>query len=397
MGAALAGPYTVGVTQTVTQESNLMRLESGVALPEGVSRSDTVWSTELQGGIDQPIGRQRLFGQASLRHTRFARNGLYDNDGYRVRLGAEWATVGDLGGSLMLSMQRNQGLLSNDETGVLARSNTERLRQAESALRWGVSARLAAEATLEWRSVDFSAPEFDSRAFRQGSAYAGLRHSPSAALWWSVGWRETEGRYPRFRRNPDGSFERDRFRRRELELKAALRPSGATELQARLGIGRTTYDSAVARDVSGLFGSFDWTWRPSAALRLRTYVSRDPSQDSYFLNTLFGRGTMSYDRLATSWQWRADLDLSAKTALHLAWGWTDRSLVRNIDLSGAVLPGLQADDRTWQLSTGLRWRPMRTLLIGVDLLAEQRRDTTALSRPYRSTAVSTFGQLSLEP
>ncbi|MBL8333804.1 MAG: hypothetical protein JNM08_11900, partial [Rubrivivax sp.] len=49
----------MGVQQTVTQESNLMRLETGAPLPDGVSRSDTVWTTELQGGIDQPIGRQR--------------------------------------------------------------------------------------------------------------------------------------------------------------------------------------------------------------------------------------------------------------------------------------------------------------------------------------------------
>lgn len=396
-GAAIAGPYSVGVQQTVTQESNLMRLETGAPLPDGVSRSDTVWTTELQGGIDQPIGRQRVFGQASLRHTRFARNGAYDNDGYRVRLGAEGSTAGRLEGSLSVSLQRNQGQLSNDESGVLTRSNTEQLRQVESALRWGASARLAAEASLEWRSVDFSAPTFASRAFRQGAVYAGLRHSPSAALWWSVGWRETDGRYPKFRRLTDGSFEGDHYRRRELELRAALKPSGASEFQARLGLGRTSYDNATARDISGVFGAFDWTWRPTGALRLRTHVSRDPSQDSYFLNTLFGRGTLSYDRQATTWQWRADMDLTGKTALYLAWGWTDRSLVRNIEVAVGTLPGVQADDRTWQLSTGLRWQPLRTLLVGVDLVAEQRREASALSRPYRSTAIATFGQLTLEP
>ena len=96
-------------------------------------------------------------------------------------------------------------------------------------------------------------------------------------------------------------------------MRGALQPTGSSDLDARLGLGRTRYDSATTRNVSGLFGSLAWTWRPTGRLRLQTRWSRDPSQDSYFLDNFFSRGTLSYDRVATTLQVRADLALSGKT------------------------------------------------------------------------------------
>jgi hypothetical protein len=394
-GPACAGPYSVGVTQSVTHESNLLRATDDQVLPDGLSRSDTVLTTAVSAGIDQPIGRQRVFGNALLRHTRFERNSLYDSSGHRLNAGVEWATIGQLSGSVGATLQRNLAQFSNDEAGILTRSNIERTQQVESALRWGVSARLSAEASLDWRRVDFSAPEFASRAFRQSSGYLGLRHAPSGALWWSTGLRQSRGVYPNFRRASDG-FEADHFDRLELEWRAAAKPSGGTELEARLGLGRTRYDTATSRDVSGLFGGVTWTWRPTGRLRLQSRWSRDPSQDSYFLNTLFGRGTLSYDRVATTVQLRADLTLSAKTSLFAAWGWTDRSLTRSIVVGDDALDGLRVDDRTRQWALGLRWQASRTLLMGLDLSGEGRSQPTLLSRPYSATSVNAFGQLTLQ-
>jgi hypothetical protein len=392
----LAGPYSMSLSQSVTRESNLLRVEEGQAVPDTLSRSDTVWTSTLQGGIDQPIGRQRVFGNASLRHSRFANNRVYDNSGYQLSAGAEGSTVERLSGSVGVTLQRSLARFSNDEVGVLTRSNIERTQQVESALRWGVDTRLAAEAMLNWRRVDFSAPEFASREFRQGGAYLGLRHTLSGALSASIGLRQSRGVYPNFRRLDDTRFEADHFQRRELEMKISANPGGSSSIDARFGLGRTRYDNATSRDLSGPFGSLDWSWRPTGRLRLQAFWSRSPSQDSYFTNTLFGRGTLSYDRVATSLQLRTDYALTAKTSLSATWGWTDRSMVRSIELGGGTLGDLRSDDRTWQYALGLRWRPTRTLLFGLDLSGDQRRHASLLSNPYRSTSINTFGQLSLD-
>ena len=64
---AETNPWYVGVSQGLTYESNLYRVDTTTDLNNGrdptqppVSRSDTVSVTSLVGGIDQPIGRQRL-------------------------------------------------------------------------------------------------------------------------------------------------------------------------------------------------------------------------------------------------------------------------------------------------------------------------------------------------
>lgn len=394
-GRALAGPFALGATQSVTHESNVLRAEEGQAIPGTLSRADTVWTSTLQGGIVQPLGRQRLFGNILLRHAHFERNTVYDNSGYKLDAGAEWATVNQLSGSFGLTAQRNLAQFSNDEAGFLTRSNIEQTKLAESALRWGVSARLAAEASLSWRSVSFSAPEFASREFRQGIGYVGLRHELSGALWWSLGLRQSRGNYPKFRRITDG-YEADRFERQELTLRSSFRPGGSSDIDARLALGRTRYDNAVNRNLSGLSGAIDWNWRPTGRLRLQTHWSRDPSQDSYFLNTLFGRGTLSYDRVATTVQLKADLSLSPKTGVYAAWGWTDRSFLRSIAIGGGSQSDVRSDDRTQQYALGVRWQPTRSLQFGLDVTGEDRRQTTALSRPYRSTSVTTFGQFNID-
>ena len=230
---ALAGPYSMSLSQSVTRETNLLRVEEGQVVPDGLNRSDTVWTSTLQGGIDQPIGRQRVFGNASLRHSRFENNRVYDNSGYLVSAGAEGSTVDRFSGSVGVTLQRSLARFSNDEVGVLTRSNIERTQQVDSALRWGVGTRLAAEAALNWRRVDFSAPEYASREFRQGSAYLGLRHTLSGALSASIGLRQSRGVYPNFRRLDDTTFEADRFQRRELELKVSANPGGSSSVDAR--------------------------------------------------------------------------------------------------------------------------------------------------------------------
>jgi hypothetical protein len=44
----------------------------------------------------------------------------------------------------------------------------------------------------------------------------------------------------------------------------------------------------------------------------------------------------------------------------------------------------------------VRWQPLRTVLLGLDFAREERRDASALSRPYSANTISGFGQISLQ-
>jgi hypothetical protein len=49
---AQTSPYYVGGIASVTREDNLLRLGDGQAAPSGLSKSDTISSLALTGGVD---------------------------------------------------------------------------------------------------------------------------------------------------------------------------------------------------------------------------------------------------------------------------------------------------------------------------------------------------------
>ena len=53
-------PYFIGVTQALTHDSNINRIPNGT--------SDNYSSTGIVAGLDQRIGRQRVYASAGLRH-----------------------------------------------------------------------------------------------------------------------------------------------------------------------------------------------------------------------------------------------------------------------------------------------------------------------------------------
>jgi hypothetical protein len=130
----------------------------------------------------------------------------------------------------------------------------------------------------------------------------------------SIGLRQSRGVYPNFRRLDDTVFEADRFQRRELELKVSAQPRRQQQRRRPVRAGAHTLRQRHQPRPVGPFGALDWSWRPTGRLRLQAFWSRSPSQDSYFTNTLFGRGTLSYDRVATSLQLRTDYGLTVHPA-----------------------------------------------------------------------------------
>ena len=95
---AQSSPYYIGVAQTLAHNSNLVALRDNQPVPAGLSKSDTVSSTALVAGIDQPFGRQRLTGTANLSSNRYSRNSEFNSSGYALRLGLDWQTIERLSG-----------------------------------------------------------------------------------------------------------------------------------------------------------------------------------------------------------------------------------------------------------------------------------------------------------
>ncbi len=393
---AQTSPWYVGAAQTFTHESNLYRLADGAATPPGLSRSDLISSTALLAGLDQPVGRQRLFGSATLRANRFADNRDLNNEGYALRAGLDWATVNRLSGTLEASAERSLARFDTDtEIGAQTGRNIEDNTRLFAEARVGVVTAYTAEVSLEHRDRRFSAAAYDRRENRQTTATAGLRWRPQGSTTLGLGLRHTDGRYPRFRTLDSGGFEADRYTRDGLDLIAGWESGGATRLDARITLGRTRYDQNDARDVSGATGFVAGTWRPGGRLSLTARLAHDIGQDAFFSGSPFIDGVVDTSRTTTSARLVADYALSAKLRLRTTLSLAQRDLVQTLPPS-ALFPGnLRGRDDTTELSLGATWEPTRSLVFGCDLGHEKRSASGDLSLPYSANRAGCYGQVFL--
>ena len=400
-GAAMAqsSPYYLGVAQSLGYESNLYRVGDDQTLPAGYSKSDTVSGTSLVGGVDQTIGRQRVYGSANVRANRYANNKALDNESYGLNLALDWATVGRLSGTLSAAADQNLAQFNNRAAGgVETRKNVVRTNQVDARVRLGVVTKYTLEASLGHRNRSYSAPEYNSSEYRQTSGSLGLRYRPSGALSLGVALRITEATYPKFNQTAPGVFESDRLKRQDIDFTATWLPSAVSQFNLRLSPTHTSYDRDTGSDFSGVTGSATWGWQPTGKLRLTTGLSRDTGQSSDAVNLgFFGSGVTDYSRTTSALSLKADYELSAKIALNAGISYAHRALANTSSLAGNPVGTVTGSDNTTVLSLGARWLPTRSIQVGCNVSAENRSSSnTNLSVGLSGNAFSCYGQFVLQ-
>jgi hypothetical protein len=404
-GAAVAqaSPWYIGLSQSFNHQSNMLRAIDGTVLAPDQSKSDTLSTTALIGGLDQAIGRQRLSANASLRNERYAKNDLYDNQGWTASAALDWQTVNRLSGNLSLSSSRSLASFNLQEIGLVRQRNQETGTSVDTSVRMGIAGPWSLEASLGRRKVDNSLEQaaLQSRNYRQDTGSLGVGWRPSGLLSLRLGLRQTDGRYPQFQTRADGTFQADRFRREDVDLFVGWRPSGPSQLDLRISSGKTRYDLAQQRDFTGVTGSFSWNWVPSGKLAINTRYTRDTGQDSYSV-TVFDRnlgfvpGTSDYSRVQDLLRIRADWAASAKIGVSASITEANRKLVRTLPpnvFSRSITTG---GERNTQTSLGARWAPHRSALVGCDLTSERRRGNGDLGTNLSTEGLSCYGQFTFQ-
>ena len=393
---AQTSPWYIGASQTFTNESNLYRFADGAMVPVGYSKSDVVSSTALLAGFDQPISRQRVYANATLRASQYKNNDILDNEGYSLRAGLDWETINRLSGSVTLDSSRDLANFNSGESSApLTQRNIVRKNALAANARLGVVTEYTAEASLEHRTLDYSAETYNPNENRQTTGTLGLRWWPSGKNYFGVGLRYTDGQYPRFEDLGGGAFRADSYTRTGVDLSGELEVGGASRVVARVTLGRTSYDEATQRNLSGATGFVAFIWSPGPKLRLETRLARDTGQDSYFSDSPFIDGTVDTSRVTNRLSLRANYEATAKIKLNAGLSYANRDLVRTLP-PGALIPAdATGRDDTTEFSLGATWEPTRSLVFGCDLGLEKRSASGDLSLPYSANRVGCYGQIFL--
>ncbi len=391
--AAQSSPWYVGAALTLAHEDNLYRLADGAPTPPGISKSDLSTTASLLAGLDQPFGRQRLYGDLNLRSSRFQDNRNLDYEGYGLRAGLDWSTAGRLSGNVDLRADRNLRFSNGTEDGGQGERNIENSHQLGLALRLGVVTAYTAELNLQHREVDYSAAAFDARDNRQTTAAVGLRWRPRAGAALNAGLRHVRGIYPRIGTAQDPRA--DRYTRQGLDLGANLELGGASSLDLRANIGRTRYDESTQRGFSGVTGAATWAWQPTGKLRLVTRLLRDTGQDASYDGSNLVAGIVDYSRTTTTLSLRADYRPTAKIGVYASLAHGERDLVRTLPASALIPADASDSDRLLEATIGANWEPTRSLVFGCDLGRERRSGGGTLSLPYTAGRFGCYGQVFL--
>lgn len=404
--AAQTSPWYLSGLVSFTHDDNLLRLVEGQLAPEGQSRSDGVTSVALIAGLDQPIGRQRLRGDLTLRDNRFDRNSLFDNQSYSGSLSLDWSTVGRVSGQLALGSSRALSAFNDERIGPLTQRNYETTERIDASLSLGLvtewSLELGAGTRRVRNSLDLEA--LRSRDLDQDNAALGLAWRPGAALDLQLSLRETRGRFPTFR-VIDGEVLDDPFSQRGAELAVRWRPAGDSQFEARIGSARTRYGRGGDRDFDSVGGGLVWGWRVSGKLNMNTRLARDKGQDNFptlaripvgpfiFLEPALQSDLRSTDTLRTQLDWAATAKIAVSTSLQLA----RRDVTTRVRTSAdGVLRGeAQGVDATTTFTLGLRWTPVRWSLLGCDLRHDRRRADGRVTNGLEANSLSCYAQATM--
>lgn len=387
--SAQTSPYYIGLSLGLLQDSNLFRARTGAVLPAGLSRSDTVITTSLLAGVDQPIGRQRVFGSVSLNDNRYANNDYLSYPGYGLNVGMDWSTVERVSGTVSLRANQAQRRFNEASGGVIdPRKNIEDSLGVDAAFRVGMVTKWSAEASLGFSRVDYSNAAYASRENQQRSVSLGTRWRPSSLINFGAALRYTLGDYPA--RN-------DSYTARYIDLTSSWTPGGASSAYIRLSPTRVTYDNATASDFSGLTGAATWRWQATGKLLVNTTLSRDTNQDSYNQRLLVPISPtqaelvlVTTENVNTTTQLRVSLDYAAtgKVTATTAASVAGRTLGRTNSLQD-----ISDSDRTSTLSLGGRWTPTRGTQLGCQITTEKRdTDKGLLTLPYSAHTLGCTGQ-----
>jgi hypothetical protein len=385
---AETSPYYVGIAQTFSHETNLLRLRDGQPPAAGTSEADTISSTALVAGIDQRYGRQRVSGSATLRANRYSNNKQFNGQSYNTTLGLDWETIERLNGNVTIAADRTQRADLRDRSGqFVVGSNFENRSRLAGSVNVGLAGPLGLEAGGSSTTVKYTNDATDYAAFREDSVSAGVRYKLGGATSVSLGLRQTRTEYPNLLISlPDP---RDKRKRNDVDLGLLWVPSGASRLDARISQGKTTHEQISGRDFSGSSGSFTWLWTPGGKLRLNSRLARDVGQSSQFITN-----ASAFAQTTDSLRVAADYDLTGKITLNSAL----QIYRRNLDRTGQLVDTVSGSDTTSVLSLGARWSPLRSLSVGCQTSYEKRSSNSnvLLNEPYSASSVSCFGQLTLQ-
>lgn len=380
---AQTSPWYVGVSQRFEHQSNVLQRASAV--------SDNVSSTSLVGGLDLAVGRQRVFGRASIGHVAYSDLKALNHDSHDLTLGVNWETAGNLSGTVALESSRSLAdfAAATAVTGVTS-NNLTRSDGARFIARMGTASRFSLEAGGSTRRVRFDNPDYITRNANIDEGFVGVRYRPAGSLVLGAALRLTRGEYPNFRNPRPGIYTSEGFDKDNIDLTADWPLSGASRVDARLSIGKDKYDTLSARNFSGVTGELRWRWQPTGRSSLvSTYTRRSGDDASVSLGANLVPYAAAASRVTDIIAVTGEYDVTGKIKARAGLSYSDGTNIALGTTNGAALAEVIT-----AANLGFVWDATRSIRAGCDVAFRNRASKAGVAG-YDSTTYGCFGEFVL--
>lgn len=376
-------PYYIGVSQSLTRDSNVSRLPDSVVDPQG--RGDTYSSTGLVAGFDQPFGRQNFHGTADIRYNRYKNHDGLNNTSYGVNAGWDWTTIWNLSGGVNVAANQSLAQLNGNSTTPTTSRNIVKTDQVSANVAWGGSGLLSIRGDYSHSRVRFSNQAVGNADSSSDTGSIGGYYNFSPDLTAGVALRLTRTDAA-LTGSSDGS---------NIDLSVNWRYTPKTGVNARLSFTRQSNAGGGGQDFSGLTGSVAANYAPTGKLAFSLSYNRDAGTNGTFFNVLTSTGTTTQvtpilfenSQVSDSVALGATYSATAKISLNAGYQYR-KSRITNGPLAG----GTAYDDKLQTASLGASWAIARPWQLSCRLSHEKRDTSSAATLAYTANVVNCAAQ-----
>lgn len=369
--------FSLYVNGSMQYDSNLFRLpdaQNSSALIGLAHRSDRIQTTGAGLTLDKSYGLQRWTLDANLNRYEYQKNGFLNYSARNYKASWLWQLTPDLTGTIGFEQLQQPvnfaDYLNYSQTNI--RTNENRRFDAD----WRVSGGWHSLAAFYETRQDNSALFTADGAYTQRNAELGIKYVFPSNSTLSFSGRSSNGNFTDRVRDSVNILDTD-FNEKEIYTRLNWQLTGKTQLNAKLGYLKRSYENFAQRDYSGMVGNADFIWLITGKLQLNGRVERNlySYQDfnsSYYVNRLYS--------ITPAWL------VTEKTSLRLTISSAHQDYKGS--LQALALPDRRDRLKTYQLSAN--WNPTEKITLIASTRSEHRDSPLYPLRQYsdRITGVS---------
>ena len=375
-GSAYAdlSPYSLSATETIEHESNVSH--TTIASPDWLS------TTELQAGLDQTLGRERLTASGEFDINRYKRGHL-NNNGYDLTGEFDWSTINDLSGVIGADSSKRQYIYGLDGEQASTTNNSQHTDHVFARAQLGGVTHLTLFSGIDATQRKYSDPAFAPNEVRQWSVNGGTRYQTSPDLNFGLVATYTKGAYPHaiLQTLPTEEIGSDGFDIKSLDATTTWQASGNSNFDLRAGY--TVEDNDIEPQRKYWNGDLIWTWTPGGRLKVTTELERDTDADA----TLSSGGSVASNNLVghslnTTVHLTLTYELTAKINILAGAQYTERKYAPGtlpVLLGQSVASDGSGENRTSQFSIAAHYAPILNTDLSCSFIREVRRSDAQIA------------------